>query len=491
MAIGTDGGRYSIWDLNGDTCLLYQDGPGFHVGVIEWSQHWDNNCLVIGSKESKRVLFHDLRCKFNFSIGETQAEAEAEAANNSSQFIKNGFNSLNFKQNCILNKNCIDKEGIDDYTHTNDDDDDDDDDDEDIEDFDDGDSRESKNENNEDGDQNHGQDEVEVKQQNSNGKRDTCTHSVRNRNRNVTKLEVDGNVVSFKWSYDGYHFAIGNRNKNVSIWDVRNLCHGSQYVLNYHDASVRAVAWSPHDYNVIATGGGILDMKICLWNLQKTRISNDDHTPNSYSITLNKPTSYWVSGSQVCNLIFDANNKDQLLSTHGNVHVERKDNDNKDNNDNNDNNDEDEKANRNTFIDYYGSKNSMILWNLNDSHNKTYRTEKNPSKAKWFVEQNQRVLFCAQSPNFKDVATLGGDYLKFWNVFGDKDNINQPHSNQSDEDMDDNSNVDFLAADDDDNYDGHFARKNKNRNGENVSLFSKKAESPSTFTNSRFNATIR
>ena len=54
---------------------------------------------------------------------------------------------------------------------------------------------------------------------------------------------------------------------------------------NEHVAAVKALAWSPHKHNILATGGGTADKSIRMWNT------------TTYEEILKYDT-----GSQVCNL---------------------------------------------------------------------------------------------------------------------------------------------------------------------------------------------
>lgn len=69
--------------------------------------------------------------------------------------------------------------------------------------------------------------------------------------------------------------------------------------LNKHVAAVKALAWSPHQHGLLASGGGTADRSIRFWNTL-TATQND----------------YIDTGSQVCNLLF-SQNSNELVSTHG------------------------------------------------------------------------------------------------------------------------------------------------------------------------------
>ena len=66
-----------------------------------------------------------------------------------------------------------------------------------------------------------------------------------------------------------------------------------------HQAAVKAIGWSPHQHNILASGGGTADRCIRFWNIQTLQMQECIDT-----------------GSQVCNLTF-SKNVNELVSTHG------------------------------------------------------------------------------------------------------------------------------------------------------------------------------
>ena len=56
---------------------------------------------------------------------------------------------------------------------------------------------------------------------------------------------------------------------------------------NEHTAAVKALAWSPHKHNILATGGGTADKSIRMWK-----------------INTNEQILKYDTGSQFCNLLF-------------------------------------------------------------------------------------------------------------------------------------------------------------------------------------------
>ena len=62
---------------------------------------------------------------------------------------------------------------------------------------------------------------------------------------------------------------------------------------------MKAIAWSPHQHGLLASGGGTADKMIRFWNALE-----------------GKPLQKEDTGSQVCNLMF-SKIENELISTHG------------------------------------------------------------------------------------------------------------------------------------------------------------------------------
>ncbi|CAK9135921.1 unnamed protein product [Ilex paraguariensis] len=104
-------------------------------------------------------------------------------------------------------------------------------------------------------------------------------HDVRARNSLTSRLEAHSKeVCGLKWSRSGKKLASGGDDNVVHIWD--SLKMGSNHFMhrfNNHCAAVKALSWCPYDSDVLASGGGIADGCIKLWNTQKgTCISSVD-----------------------------------------------------------------------------------------------------------------------------------------------------------------------------------------------------------------------
>ena len=104
-------------------------------------------------------------------------------------------------------------------------------------------------------------------------------------------------VCGLKWSYDDRELASGGNDNQLFVWSANS----SHPVLRYgdHTAAVKAIAWSPHQHGLLASGGGTADRCIRFWNT-----------------TTDTALSCVDTGSQVCNLVW-SKNVNELVSTHG------------------------------------------------------------------------------------------------------------------------------------------------------------------------------
>ena len=104
-------------------------------------------------------------------------------------------------------------------------------------------------------------------------------------------------VCGLKWSFDGSQLASGGNDNNLMVWSLHSnkplMCNSD------HVAAVKAIAWSPHQHNILASGGGTADRTIRFWNT------------NTFEQIFKIDT-----GSQVCNLVF-SKSSNELVSTHG------------------------------------------------------------------------------------------------------------------------------------------------------------------------------
>ena len=62
------------------------------------------------------------------------------------------------------------------------------------------------------------------------------------------------------------YLAAGSNENKCLLYDARGV-HFKLINSLVHDAAVKAIAWSPHNENLLVTGGGTKDRKIKLWNV--------------------------------------------------------------------------------------------------------------------------------------------------------------------------------------------------------------------------------
>ncbi|GAB5366333.1 hypothetical protein AAMO2058_001135000 [Amorphochlora amoebiformis] len=104
-------------------------------------------------------------------------------------------------------------------------------------------------------------------------------------------------VCGLKWSFDERQLASGGNDNKLLIWTTQSSNPIVRF--NEHAAAVKAIAWSPHQHGLLASGGGTADRCIRFWNtLTGTPLNRVD------------------TGSQVCNLMW-SKNVNEIVSTHG------------------------------------------------------------------------------------------------------------------------------------------------------------------------------
>ncbi|KAL0382033.1 UNVERIFIED_CONTAM: protein FIZZY-RELATED 3 [Sesamum calycinum] len=71
-------------------------------------------------------------------------------------------------------------------------------------------------------------------------------------------------VCGLKWSHDDRELASGGNDNQLLVWNQ----HSQQPILKLteHTAAVKAIAWSPHQNGLLASGGGTADRCIRFWN---------------------------------------------------------------------------------------------------------------------------------------------------------------------------------------------------------------------------------
>uniref|UniRef100_A0A8C6T0J6 Fizzy-related protein homolog n=1 Tax=Neogobius melanostomus TaxID=47308 RepID=A0A8C6T0J6_9GOBI len=104
-------------------------------------------------------------------------------------------------------------------------------------------------------------------------------------------------VCGLKWSTDHQLLASGGNDNKLLVWNHSSLSPVQMYM--DHLAAVKAIAWSPHQHGLLASGGGTADRCIRFWNTLTSQ-----------------PLQCMDTGSQVCNLAW-SKHANELVSTHG------------------------------------------------------------------------------------------------------------------------------------------------------------------------------
>jgi len=136
------------------------------------------------------------------------------------------------------------------------------------------------------------------------GSKDTTiiNHDVRVQHHIVGRMNSHSQeICGLAWSPDGVYLASGANDNKLCISDASSLSgeYSAKFNLTDHQAAVKALAWSPHERNLLASGGGKDDRCIKFWNASSGALINSIDT-----------------GSQVCALQWSPFEK-ELLSSHG------------------------------------------------------------------------------------------------------------------------------------------------------------------------------
>ncbi|RLM61509.1 protein FIZZY-RELATED 3 [Panicum miliaceum] len=88
-------------------------------------------------------------------------------------------------------------------------------------------------------------------------------------------------VCGLKWSHDDRELASGGNDNQLLVWNQRS----QQPVLRLteHTAAVKAIAWSPHQQGLLASGGGTADRCIRFWNTANGNVLNSIDTGSQAS----------------------------------------------------------------------------------------------------------------------------------------------------------------------------------------------------------------
>ncbi|GFZ51047.1 APC/C activator protein CDC20 [Saitozyma sp. JCM 24511] len=162
-------------------------------------------------------------------------------------------------------------------------------------------------------------------------------------------------VCGLKWNQDTDQLASGGNDNKLYVWGGTDS--RPTWRFGEHRAAVKAIAWSPHQRGVLASGGGTADKKIRFWNSLTGGLVSECDT-----------------GSQVCNLMW-SRNSNEIVSTHG----------------------------------YSGGpvSNQIHIWRYPSM-----------TQVATLTGHSFRVLYLAMSPDGQTIVTGAGDEtLRFWNAF--------------------------------------------------------------------------
>lgn len=104
-------------------------------------------------------------------------------------------------------------------------------------------------------------------------------------------------VCGLKWNADDGQLASGGNDNKLLVWDGLN--ETPLFKFTGHSAAVKAIAWSPHQRGLLASGGGTADRRIIFHDTLRETVINEVDT-----------------GSQVCNISW-SKNSNEVVSTHG------------------------------------------------------------------------------------------------------------------------------------------------------------------------------
>ncbi|XP_036596326.1 fizzy-related protein homolog [Trichosurus vulpecula] len=104
-------------------------------------------------------------------------------------------------------------------------------------------------------------------------------------------------VCRLQWSTNHRLLASSGKDSTILLWNLASLKPVQHYA--HHRASVRAIAWSPHQHGLLASTSGKVDCSIHFWNSLTEQTLQRIHTD-----------------SQVFNMAW-SKNSNELVSTHG------------------------------------------------------------------------------------------------------------------------------------------------------------------------------
>jgi cell division cycle protein 20 (cofactor of APC complex) len=204
------------------------------------------------------------------------------------------------------------------------------------------------------------------------------THDVRIKESHLSTLTAHSEqVCGLQWSPNGRQLASGSNDNTVMIWDASACISDGgrpRYRLTEHIAAVKALAWCPWQNDVLATGGGLADRTLRVWNTLTGQCTRSVDT-----------------GSQICSLAWSKTHR-ELVTGHG--------------------------FGLNVQTDMRNNGGSIILWDY-----------QHLQPVAELVKHEQRVLHLAVSPSGDTLCSASADQtLRLWNMWPSRPNEGVPET---------------------------------------------------------------
>ena len=107
-------------------------------------------------------------------------------------------------------------------------------------------------------------------------------------------------MCGLKWSPDDREVASGGNDNQLYIWNLNSTSPIIKF--SDHNAAVKAIAWSPHQHGLLASGGGTADRCIRFWNSATNTALNciDTGKASSSTVLTSAQTSSAPSCIELC-----------------------------------------------------------------------------------------------------------------------------------------------------------------------------------------------
>lgn len=130
------------------------------------------------------------------------------------------------------------------------------------------------------------------------GSKDTEISQIDLKNKGIVNKFIGHNdeVCKVVWSTDEKLFASGGNDNKMCVWSVNK---NMPFMKENLQGSVKALGWSNKQYGILASGGGVNDNTLRMWNSNNKEIISSRDT-----------------GSQICSLVFSSLTND-VITSHG------------------------------------------------------------------------------------------------------------------------------------------------------------------------------